>query len=178
MSRSRPITLLAAAAAVPLAALVVAGCGGGGNGNSATITPPKTGSGRAATVGLANAGNLGKVLVDSSGNTLYLFEKDTAGKSTCTGACATNWPPLQAAGKPVAGEGANAAALGMTTRSDGKQQVTYNGHPVYRYSGDTKPGDATGQGLNAFGGEWYAVAKTGNAVETEDSGSGGGGNGY
>src|SRR5215208_4771047 len=103
MSRSRPITLLAAAAAVPLAALVVAGCGGGSNGNSAAI-PPKTVSGRAATIGLANYGKLGKVLVDRSGHTLYLFEKDAAGKSSCAAACATNWPPLRAAVKPIAGE--------------------------------------------------------------------------
>ena len=174
MSRSRPITFLAAAAAVPLAALAVAGCGGGSDGNSAAITPPETSSGGAATIGLANEGKLGKVLVDKSGNTLYLFEKDTAGKSACTGACAINWPPLSAAGKPVAGEGADAAAIGTITRSDGKTQVTYHGHPLYRYTGDSRAGDAVGQGLNAFGAEWYVVAKGGNAVETEASGSGGG----
>jgi predicted lipoprotein with Yx(FWY)xxD motif len=163
MSRSRPITLLAAAVAVPLAALVVAGCGGGGsgngNGNSAAITPVKTSSGQTATVGVANNAKLGKVLVDAHGNTLYLFEKDKGGKSMCSGACATEWPPLM----------------------DGKSQVIYHGHPLYRYSGDTKPGDANGQGLNAFGAEWYAVAKSGNAVDTASSGSSGssgGGYGY
>ena len=174
MSRSRPITLLAATAAVPLAALAVAGCGGGSDGNSAAITPAKTASGRAPTVGLANQGKLGKVLVDGSGNTLYLFEKDTAGKSACTGACATDWPPLRTAGKPVAGEGADAAAISTITRSDGKPQVTYNGHPLYRYSGDSLAGDSAGQGVSACGAEWYVLAKSGNAVETEKSGSGGG----
>jgi predicted lipoprotein with Yx(FWY)xxD motif len=174
MSRSRPITFLAAATAVPLAALAVAGCGGGNDANSAAITQPKTTSGRTATIGLANEGKLGKVLVDSSGNTLYLFEKDTAGKSACSGACAVNWPPLRAAGKPVAGEGADAAAIGTITRSDGNAQVTYNGHPLYRYTGDARPGDTAGQGVNAFGAEWYVVGKSGNAVETETTGSGGG----
>jgi predicted lipoprotein with Yx(FWY)xxD motif len=184
MSRSRPTTLLATALAVPLAAVVVAGCGGGndnsGNSNSATVAPAKTVSSNASTVGLAKNDKLGKVLVDANGNTLYLFEKDTKGKSMCSGACATDWPPLTASGKPTAGDGADQAAIGTTMRSDGKSQVTYNGHPVYRYAGDTQPGEANGQGLNAFGAEWYAVGKSGNAVENgdEDSGSSGGGNGY
>jgi predicted lipoprotein with Yx(FWY)xxD motif len=178
MSRSRPITFLALATAVPLAALAVAGCGGGNDANSAAITPAKTASGRTATIALANEGKLGNVVVDKSGDTLYLFEKDAAGKSACSGACATNWPPLRATGKPLAGQGADAAAIGTIKRSDGTSQVTYNGHPLYRYTGDARAGDAAGQGLNAFGGEWYVVGKSGNAVDTEQNDSGGGGNGY
>jgi predicted lipoprotein with Yx(FWY)xxD motif len=177
MFRSRKITLLAAAAAA-LAALVVAGCGASAGTSAAVVTPPKTASGDAATVGVADNGKLGKILVDGSGNTLYLFEKDSAGKSACAGACAAEWPPLLATGKPVAGTGLDAANVGTTTRSDGKSQVTYNGHPAYRYSGDAQPGDAAGQGLDAFGARWYAVGDDGNAVTTQTSGSSGGGGAY
>src|SRR3954454_16142045 len=128
------------AAAVATAALL-AGCGG----NSATTSspvPPKTAGGDTATIGLANNGNLGKILVDSKGDTVYLFQKDTGTKSTCTGACATAWPPVRATGKPTVGSGLSAGRLGTTPRSDGNPQVTYNGHPLYLYQGDSNPGDA------------------------------------
>jgi predicted lipoprotein with Yx(FWY)xxD motif len=175
MTRKRPLTLLATAVAVPLAALVVAGCGSSNdNGTSAPATPAKTSSGRSATVGLENSNGLGKILVDSQGRTLYLFEKDQGTKSACSGACASAWPPVRDSGKPVAGTGADAAMLGTTPRSDGKAQVTYNGHPLYLYSGDSSPGDANGQGLNAFGALWQVVSPAGDAITTKPSGSGGG----
>jgi predicted lipoprotein with Yx(FWY)xxD motif len=179
MTRSRTITFLVGAAAVPLIALGVAACGGGDNGATAASAPPQTASGHPATVGAANEGNLGTILVDSQGRTLYLFQKDSGTKSACFGACASAWPPLRVNGKPTVGSGANASMVGTTNRSDGKPQVTYNGHPLYLYSGDQKPGDTDGQGLTAFGGGWFALSPAGNQVSGQaSSSSGGGGFGY
>ena len=128
----------------------------------------------ASTIGAANEGELGTILVNPKGRTLYLFRGDSGTKSTCFGACAAAWPPLQAAGKPTVGGGADAALLGTTTRSDGEQQVTYNGHPLYRYYGDENPGDTNGQGLNTFGGLWYALSTAGDQVSGTAPSSGGG----
>ena len=179
MSRSKPITFIAGAIAVPLVALGVAACGGsGGSGATAASPPQTTASGHSATVDTATVGSLGTVLVDSQGRTLYLFQKDSGTKSTCFGACASAWPPLRATGKPTAGGGANASMLGTTPRSDGKPQVTYNGHPLYLFAGDQKPGDANGQGTNAFGALWYVVSPAGTQVTaSQASSSGGGGSG-
>jgi predicted lipoprotein with Yx(FWY)xxD motif len=172
MTRNRPFGVLAAAA-VPLVTLVVAGCGASDNTPATTLKPA---SGSSATVSVADTG-LGKILVDSQGRTLYQFEQDTGTKSTCSGGCAAVWPPLQASGKPTAGGGAKASLLGTTPRSDGQPQVTYDGHPLYRYQADSKPGDTTGQGINAFGAPWYVLSATGNQITTASSSSGGG-NGY
>jgi predicted lipoprotein with Yx(FWY)xxD motif len=183
MTRSRSITFIAGALAVPLIALGVAACGGGGgNDATASITPPTTASGQAATVGTADVGSLGTILVDSQGHTLYLFQKDSGTKSSCFGACASNWPPLRANGKPTVGSGANDSMIGTTPRSDGKPQVTYNGHPLYTYTADQNAGDATGQGLTAFGASWFTVSPDGNQVSgpatSSGSSSSGGGFGY
>jgi predicted lipoprotein with Yx(FWY)xxD motif len=174
MTRNRLITFLAGAAAVPLVALAVAGCGGSDNGASAASAASQTASGHSATVGVANEGNLGMILVDSQGRTLYMFQKDSGMKSACFGACASDWPPLRASGKPTVSSGANASMVGTTTRSDGKPQVTYNGHPLYLYTGDQKPGDTNGEGLTAFGGGWFALSPAGNQVSGQASSSGGG----
>jgi predicted lipoprotein with Yx(FWY)xxD motif len=124
---------------------------------------------------VANNGSLGKILVDSQGRTLYLFQADSGTKSACTGACATAWPPLRVSGKPVAGSGIAASKLRTTPRSDGKPQVTYNGHPLYRFANDQSPGDANGQGVNAFGALWYVLSPAGTTVTTSASSSSGGG---
>jgi predicted lipoprotein with Yx(FWY)xxD motif len=108
---------------------------------------------------------LGKILVDSKGRTLYLFVADTSSSSTCSGACAGAWPPLTTTGKPVAGSGAKASLLGTTKRSDGTLEVTYAGHPLYYYAGDTGSGQTTGQALNQFGAPWYVVAPSGTAIK-------------
>jgi predicted lipoprotein with Yx(FWY)xxD motif len=171
MTRSRPITLLASAAAVPLVALAVAACGGGGAATAAS--PPKTSSGASATVGVANT-SLGSTLVNSNGHTLYLFKADSATKSACAGACATAWPPLLATGTPTAGSGLTASKLGTITRSDGSQQVTYNGHPLYLFIKDTKAGETNGQGATAFGAAWFALTPSGNQASAPASSSGGG----
>jgi predicted lipoprotein with Yx(FWY)xxD motif len=175
MTRSRPFGLLSAAVVVPLVALVVAGCGS--SGGTSTATTAKAAGGSSATVSVANSG-VGKILVDSQGRTLYLFAKDSGTKSTCSGGCATAWPPLRASGKPTAGGGAKASLLGTTARSDGKPQVTYDGHPLYGYQGDSKPGDTNGQGINGFGAPWYVLSPSGNEITTASASSGGGGNGY
>ena len=113
---------------------------------------------RAATVSTAKT-NLGKVIANGSGRTLYLFEKDKRGKSACSGACAQNWPLLLTKGTPKAGAGAKSALLGTTRRSDGTIQVTYNGHPLYTFVADNgKRGSTTGEGIDAFGAKWYVVA--------------------
>ena len=174
MTRSRPITFLAYMAVLPLAALALAACGG--SDDSSSPAPPKTMSGAPATIGVSS-GDLGTILVDSQGRTLYLFQKDSGTKSACTGACATDWPPLQTA-KPTEGTGVNASLVGTTKRSDGEVQVTYNGHPLYLFKGDKSPGDTNGEGLNAFGGGWYALSASGNQVSGKPANSGGGGYGY
>ena len=171
MTRSRSFTFLASAAAL-LTVLAVAGCGGGNA--SGSPAPPKTKDGRLATVGIAKEG-LGKILVNSQARTLYLFQKDSGTMSECTGACAVNWPPLRADGAPLVGSGANASILGTTPRSDGKPQITYNGHPLYLFVKDRKPGDTNGEGLTAFGGSWFAVSPAGNQVSAPAASPG---NGY
>jgi predicted lipoprotein with Yx(FWY)xxD motif len=104
-------------------------------------------------------------LVDSQGRSLYLFEADTNGKSTCTSAgCVAEWPPLIAAGTAHVGAGLAANQLGTTTRPDGHQQVSYDGHPLYYFAGDTQAGVTGGQGLNDNGGLWYVVHTDGTPV--------------
>src|SRR3954470_5516818 len=111
---------------------------------------------------------LGTVLVNNKSVTLYLFEKDKHGKSACSGACADNWPPLITKGKPRAGGKVVASKLGTTKRSAGRKQVTYNGHPVYTFAGDAgQPGSTSGEGLKAFGAEWYVVGTNGKKIEDE-----------
>jgi predicted lipoprotein with Yx(FWY)xxD motif len=177
MTRRRPHTILAGAAVIALVAAVIAGCGGGGGDNQATAATHKTSSGHVATLGVATSGSLGKILTDSQGRTVYLFQKDTGMNSTCSGQCAVNWPPVTSKGKPTVGTGLTASMVGTTTRSDGSRQVTYNGHPLYRFQNDQNPGDVTGQGVNAFGANWYVVSPAGDAITTQSS-SGGSGNAY
>jgi predicted lipoprotein with Yx(FWY)xxD motif len=150
--RSGSIALLTAALALPL---TVTACGGGYDASKASA---------ATTVGVASTGGLGEILVDSQGRTLYLFEKDAGTTSACSGACAIDWPPVTTAGKPTVGDGLSASSVGTTTRSDGRTQITYNGHPLYLFRGDLVAGDAYGQGLNSFGAPWYVVSPAGNEI--------------
>jgi predicted lipoprotein with Yx(FWY)xxD motif len=165
---------LLGAAAVALVALAVAGCGGGDD----QATAASASSNNSSTIGVSDVSGLGKILVDSQGRTVYLFEKDTGSKSTCSGACAAEWPPVTTTGKPSAGNGLTASMLGTTKRSDGTTQVTYNGHPLYRYAGDNKAGDANGQNLDFFGGEWYVLSPAGHEVHGKAKMSGGSSYGY
>jgi predicted lipoprotein with Yx(FWY)xxD motif len=92
--------------------------------------------------------------------------------STCSGACAAAWPPLLSTGTPTAGNGAKASLLGTTKRSGGKEQVTYNQHPLYLFAGDTAPGQTNGQGSTGFGALWYAVSTGGNQITGSGSANG------
>jgi predicted lipoprotein with Yx(FWY)xxD motif len=163
MTYTRSRTFLAGTAAVLLATLVLAGCGSGASA-TAQAGPPKTAIGHPARVGVANNSKLGKILIDSQGHTLYLFQKDSGSTSSCTGACAAAWPPLRSSGNPVVRGEACASLVGATARFDGKPQATYNGHPLYSFVMDTKSGDTNGEGLTAFGGTWFAVSPAGNPV--------------
>ena len=173
MTRTKILSLLSAAGAIALVAVVVAGCGGGDDQATASSGGSMPGGG-SATIGLSDVAGLGKILADSKGDTVYLFEKDTGPKSTCFGACASAWPPVTVMGKPTAGAGVMKSMLGTTTRPDGTTQVTYNGHPLYLYQADRKPGDVTGQTVDGFGAEWYVLSPAGSKVEGVAMISGGG----
>jgi predicted lipoprotein with Yx(FWY)xxD motif len=170
---------IAAVGGVAAIAFAVAGCGGssgaqaGSAYGSATGQPTAAASAPAAPAGnrsgaasitLANS-NLGKILVNSKGQTLYLFQADKRSASTCNGACASAWPPVITNGTPVAGAGVSSAKLGTTKRGDGTAEVTYNGHPLYTFVGDSSPGQATGEGNQGFGAEWDVVSAAGNTIE-------------
>jgi predicted lipoprotein with Yx(FWY)xxD motif len=105
-------------------------------------------------VATRDAGDLGTILVDAGGRTLYRFTRDQPDASACAGACATAWPPLLVEGEPAAPAGLP-GALGAVDRPDGGRQLTYNHQPLYYYGGDTQPTDANGQGV---GGVWFVVA--------------------
>ncbi|MER5624751.1 hypothetical protein ABT061_27330 [Streptosporangium sp. NPDC002544] len=126
---------------------------------------PSAPSGTRAEVRLGDT-KIGKVLVGEGGRTLYLFEKDKGGKSSCSGPCAQAWPPYLTNGKPKAGKGVKEQLLGTTKRDDGTTQVTYNHYPLYYFIKDTKAGETTGQDLNSFGADWYAVGADGKKVHS------------
>jgi predicted lipoprotein with Yx(FWY)xxD motif len=174
MTYTRSATFLASLAALAFAAVALAGCGSGGTSASAL---PKTASGRPATIGVASSG-LGNIVVNSKGRSLYVFGKDSGSKSACLGACSANWPPLRADGKPTIGSGLKSSLVGLSRRSDGASQVTYNGHPVYLFVGDKSAGQTSGQGVNAFGGVWYVLSPAGNKITTTSSSGGGSGGGF
>jgi predicted lipoprotein with Yx(FWY)xxD motif len=113
--------------------------------------------------------SLGRILVDDRGRTLYLFEKDTRTHSACLGQCAAYWPPLLTHGTPIAGRGAKSSLLGTVHRADRTTQVTYAGHPLYLYVSDTRPGQVTGEGSQAFGAGWDALTPAGKKIEQDES---------
>jgi predicted lipoprotein with Yx(FWY)xxD motif len=171
--RLRITTALIALAVAALAA----GCGsssngssgssGGGYGAPAPASTTKAASSSGATTVSTTKGELGTFLVDGQGRTLYLWEADTGSKSTCDGACAAAWPPVTTEGAGKAGGDAESSKLGTTKRSDGSTQVTYDGHPLYRFAGDSKPGQTAGQGSDGFGAEWYVVDPAGTAIDKD-----------
>jgi predicted lipoprotein with Yx(FWY)xxD motif len=149
-----------------LATLVLSACGSGTSPTAHAAAPKasKAKSEPPATVSVARNAELGKILVDTQGRTLYMFSKDSGTTSACAGACASFWPPVRSSGDPVVQGGANDFLVGTITRSDGKPQATYNGHPLYTFAKDQKPGDTNGEGLKAFGGTWFAVSPAGNPI--------------
>ncbi|MEZ0095192.1 hypothetical protein [Streptacidiphilus sp. EB129] len=129
-------------------------------------SPATSGGGGASAAGAtvkAQNSSLGQILVDGSGRTLYLFTADTGSTSNCNGTCALAWPPDTTTGQPTA-NGLTASMVGTTMRTDHRTEVTYNGHPLYYFEHDSRPGDVNGEGVNAFGGSWYAVSPSGTAV--------------
>jgi predicted lipoprotein with Yx(FWY)xxD motif len=147
-------------------ALVASGCGGSDSssegGGSGAEQVANSEPADIAVVSASNAGNLGLVLVNSEGRTLYVFQNDkhtlySAESSACYGACEKNWPPLLTGGEPEAENGAFPTKLSTLKRKNGTLQVTYYGHPLYTYVGDKKPGEANGSDVKAFGGRWYAL---------------------
>ena len=163
MTRTRSIVL---AAVVAAGAMTLAACSNGGSGGAygaaGSTSTSTVAAGTAATVATAEVGQLGTVLVDGDGRTLYLFTNDTDTSSTCSGDCAATWPALTTKGDATGGTGAQASMLGTTTRDDGTTQVTYDGHPLYLYSGDTAAGDANGEGIGDI---WFAVTVQGTPAQ-------------
>ena len=167
---------IATMASFGLLALVVAGCGSSSSSSNSAM-PAAASSSSGPTVASSSTA-LGKIVVDGKGRTLYLFAKDTGMQSTCSGACATNWPPYTAASKPAAGSGVSGGAISLVKRSDGAKQVTLDGHPLYYFTGDQSAGQENGQGVDAFGAKWWAVAPSGTSVMVPAKSSGGGGYSY
>jgi predicted lipoprotein with Yx(FWY)xxD motif len=123
--------------------------------------------------------SFGKIVVDKKGLTLYAFGHDKKDKSRCTGQCPNFWPPAAAPKKPTVAKGISKSKLKVIKRGDGTKQLSYNGHPLYRYVGDGKPGDTNGENITAFGGIWDVLSKAGKRVtKAPSSSSGGGGGGY
>jgi predicted lipoprotein with Yx(FWY)xxD motif len=133
---------------------------------------------RCARNGRGGEDRPGDILVDSQGRTLYLFKADKGTTSACSGTCAVAWPPLRAHGRPTVGSRAKRSLIGSTARADGKPQVTYNGHPLYLYVDDQKPGDTNGQGVKAFGARWFALTPNGTQISSRPSAGSGGVSGY
>jgi predicted lipoprotein with Yx(FWY)xxD motif len=159
--------------AVAVAALALAACGSSSSDSSSSTSagstpkPAPATSSNATVVGLRTT-PLGKVLVDGSGRTLYLFEKDKGPKSNCSGACASAWPPVTTTGAPMAGAGVTASKLTLV-KGPGGGQVLYAGHPLYTYAGDSSAGQTNGEALDQFGAEWYVLNSQGAKVEKAGS---------
>jgi predicted lipoprotein with Yx(FWY)xxD motif len=164
------VHVLIAAVALSAAALVAAMFGDASSAAQQKLS-------KAALVSIHKT-TLGSVLADARGHTLYLFEKDKRGMSSCYGACVAYWPAAVTGAKPRAGSGVRASLLGVTRRADGRRQVTYAGHPLYTFIGDRKAGQTAGEGLNNFGATWDAIAPNGRSIEPKAPTSGGSGGGY
>lgn len=140
----------------------------GTTGATSSSSPDPQAAGSGVTITTAST-DLGDVLVDGEGNTLYLFTPDGTGEPTCVDSCADAWPPLTSKGEPSV-DGVGASVISTVARPDGSTQVTAAGHPLYIYAGDSAPGDTAGQGS---GGKWFVVAPDGTAIEGDTSGGSG-----
>jgi predicted lipoprotein with Yx(FWY)xxD motif len=168
--------LLAAAACGSSTSSSSAASGGaatsGGNrygGGTSSSAPAAAGT---AAVIATRTGSAGAFLVNGSGRTVYMFAKDPSNQSACSGACASAWPPVTTTGAATASGGAKSSDLGTITRADGTKQVTYDGHALYYFAGDTSAGQTNGQGVDGFGAKWWLVAPTGSIITTAAGGSG------
>jgi predicted lipoprotein with Yx(FWY)xxD motif len=166
--------------AIPIAVLAIAGCGSSSSSNttsnSAATTPTTTAPGPTSGVLVASKSNsLGTILAAGpTKRTVYLFEKDRTPASTCTGECASDWPPVTTTGAPTTSDAAVVAKLGTITRADGTKQITYAGHPLYFFEADTDAADAKGQGSHAFGAGWYVMTPSGAKIDNDDGDDSGG----
>jgi predicted lipoprotein with Yx(FWY)xxD motif len=169
--------LIAGAGGAIGAGLLVAACSSGGSstGTPASSSPasssPAGGSSSSAAAGggsgsavITTASSSGGTFLTDGGRAVYLWAKDGTGMSACSGACAGAWPPVTATGTVTAAGAAKASDLGMITRPDGTRQVTYDGHPLYFFAGDSGAGMAGGQGSDAFGAKWWLVSPSGGDV--------------
>ena len=169
---------------IAVIALVIAACGGGDAGTTAapaatattegavTTAAPETTAAPATTAGamttaamvegdalLVASTDLGEIITDPEGATLYIFTPDEQGDPTCFDDCAANWPPLTT--EFAAGEGLDASLLGLADRGDGTMQVTYNGWPLYYFAADSAPGDINGQGVGDI---WWVIGPDGEPI--------------
>jgi predicted lipoprotein with Yx(FWY)xxD motif len=150
------------------AALLIAACGGSTPSTAAASPSPSPSPIATGTkIAVATNAKLGSILVDDKGISVYLFVADTTKESTCYTSCAAIWPPVLTDGAPQAGTGADASLLGTTTRTDGKVEVTYAGHPLYYFVQDKAAGDANGQGINGFGALWWVISPSGAAIQVK-----------
>jgi predicted lipoprotein with Yx(FWY)xxD motif len=150
--------------AIALSVAVLAAACSSGNGSQAPATPAgsSAASGPATgTVIATHSGSGGTFLTDGAGRAVYLWTADGLNKSACSAACAGAWPPVPADGRATVAGRAEISALGRITRPDGTKQVTYDGHPLYYFAGDSGPGQTSGQGSDGFGAKWWLVAPSG-----------------
>ncbi|MGH3496628.1 MAG: COG4315 family predicted lipoprotein [Nocardioidaceae bacterium] len=164
----------ARALAAGVGVLVLAAACGSSNGTNATSPPSAVTSLPAGVAVGVSTTPVGKLLVTSSGRTMYAFAADSKGHSNCTATCLQYWPPVPASAAPK-GSSAVSATLGEIKGTSGAEQLTVNGWPMYTYSGDSKAGDTNGQGLNLSGGLWWVVAPSGSWIKSSAGTSGGGG---
>lgn len=139
------------------------GKGGGAYAGGSESSSTMEAGGEAAQVSVGTAKDVGQVLVNAEGLTLYYFEKDKKGSgvSKCSGPCAEGWPPLLTEGEPKGMSGVQASMLGTIEREDGTTQVTYAGWPLYTFVEDKAPGEDNGTDSKAFGASWYPLHANG-----------------
>ena len=165
---------------VPLAAalLAAAACGSSASSSSSSSSAASgasaspAGASASATVIDTHTGSAGTFLTNGSGRTVYMFAKDPANQSDCSGACASAWPPVTTTGAATVSGDAKASELGTISRADGTRQVTYDGHALYYFAGDSSAGQTSGQGIDGFGAKWWLVAPSGSIITTASGGSG------
>jgi predicted lipoprotein with Yx(FWY)xxD motif len=147
--------------AIPVAAgLLATACGGAVSATSSGSAHSSGSSAAAATVIAAHSGSHGRFLTEG-GRSVYLWAADSMNMSNCSGACAGAWPPVMAQGHVTASDGVKPSDLGTISRPGGGKQVTYDGHPLYFFAGDSGPGQTNGQGSDSFGAKWWLVAPSG-----------------
>jgi predicted lipoprotein with Yx(FWY)xxD motif len=170
------LRMLLALLAVAAAAAVLAACSSSGTSSTGSGGSTGTGSPAAGTAGSLKTATIGgvTVLTSAKGFTLYSFAPDTPTRSNCNGTCAQNWPPVKG---PATASGVT-GTFGTIKRSDGSAQATFDGHPLYTFAGDTAPGQAKGNGLNAAGGLWHEITTSGAAAPAGNSSSSSSGGGY